>query len=467
MPSPSTRPEAVRRAVPRGWIALLALLAGAVQLALLPPWMGEDEPWHYANIEHVARGHGGYPAGSSGEFTLDDQRFAPLSHLQTVRRFDGVDRAEAARVEREILESMRRQAFWRRVDWTGRDDTVESFDLIERSFSAAHQPPAYYFVAAPIVYAARHRPVEQRLLGVRVLSLALFVGTALAAYEIARRACGDERGALLAALLVALWPTSAHGAAVVSNDVLARALVALELLLALVWLRAERGGALLGAMVVVAALALLTKTTAASALAIVALALLLRPGGFARLRVTLLGLAVLGVVASIGVLAWIDAHNPAVPSGLQTAAQRLTLGLRPVNLRGLLDSFVGSFNWEGRPLPRALATLWGGVFGAGLAAGMASLLRAETTRRRELLLCAGALFAQFALVVLRGVGKGRYLMPAFPALAVLFAVGVVVWLPTVRARTTAVRVAVLLLVVFGGWYAWDGLARESWLAWRS
>ena len=49
------------------WLLVAASLLGAVHLLLLPPWMGEDEPWHFDYVKNVAEGHRPLAAWELGE----------------------------------------------------------------------------------------------------------------------------------------------------------------------------------------------------------------------------------------------------------------------------------------------------------------------------------------------------------------------------------------------------------------
>ncbi|MFT5058241.1 MAG: hypothetical protein ACI89E_001014, partial [Planctomycetota bacterium] len=85
--------------------------------------------------------------------------------------------------------------------------------------------------------------------------------------------------------------------------------------------------------------------------------------------------------------------------------------------------------------------------------------------RRILVLSWGALFTQLILMAFRGVSKGRYLMPAGPALAIILVAGLFALLPK-RLQQPVALFAVLTLVAFDGIFIWHGLAREAWLNWR-
>jgi len=456
-------------------LGLVALLHGLVFLVLLPQWMGEDEPWHFENVVQVSQGHG---LQSDFEYTAKDWLVAPDSHLQAMRRFRGSDLEGIKAQEDRILQSMARKGFWRRVDWAGRSTNVQSFDGIRRNFSAAHQPPLYYWVAAPLLLIFPDAEPRFQLMLVRLLSLALFVGTILLTFAAAHRAFPEGPGAMLATLFLALWPMSARSAAVVSNDVLARFLVALLFFMAVYWLKAgvakptetkaaSKASLLwIPGMLLVCALALFTKTTAASTVAILGLAILLHPASRKHMRGTVLALVALGGVVVAGAAAWLGAHNPGVTLSVQENLRRLQDGFSAAELAKLRDSFVGRFNWESRGLDPDVAPYWGYVFLVLTGLSLLAFLRSNAwLDRRILILSWGALFTQLLLMAFRGVSKGRYLMPVGPALAIVLVAGLFVLIPKRMQRPFAMC-AVFTLVAFDGLFVWHGLARESWLNWR-
>lgn len=452
-------------------LGLIALLHGLVFMVLLPQWMGEDEPWHFENVVMVSQGHG---MPSDYEYTANDWLTAPDSHLQIKRRFRGSDLDGIKAQEDRILDSMARKGFWRRVDWAGRSTKVNSFDGVEQHFSAAHQPPLYYWLSAPLLLIFPDAEPRFQLALVRLLSLALFVGTILLTFAAAHRALPEGPGAMLATLFLALWPMSARSAAVVSNDVLARFLVALLFFMAVYWLKAadrpegkpKTSRLWIPAMLVICALALFTKTTAVSTVAIVGLAILLHPASRKHMRGTVLALLALGGVVIAGTAAWIGAHNPGVTLSIQENLSRLQTGFSSEKLAALRDTFVGRFNWESRGLDPDVGPYWGYVF---LILCLLSLVTLFHSRpwidRRLLILSWGALFTQMMLMAFRGVSKGRYLMPVGPALAIILVTGLFALLPKRLQRPFALF-AVITLVAFDGLFVWHGLAREAWLNWR-
>ena len=452
-------------------LCAIAFLHGLVFLAMLPHWMGEDEPWHVQNAIMVADGHGG---PSSFKFGHEAQRIAPLSHLQVKRSFGNSQLEGIKAVEDGILESMGKKGVWRRVDWTGRDDTVESFDEFMVGITAAHQPRLYYFLCAPLLKLFPDAEPRFQVLWLRCFSLVIFVGTVLLTFAAGRRVFPSGPGALLAGLLVALWPMSARGAAVVNNDVLTRFWIALAFFLAAYWVtrpEPKRGEWWQHAwpplaLVVTSALAVWTKTSGASAVAIAFLAILLHPAALRRLRGTVLALLGLGAVVAGGAATWLASHNPGITRDLSANLDRLRAGVGPERLAELRGTLIGRFNWESRSMQPDLSPLIGTIGLVLLALGCAALFwRRDWLRSRIVWLAFGATFVQLFLMAMRGVSKGRYLMPVAPALSILLVAGLFLAIPR-RFHRHAALVMVVALVLFDGLFVWHGLGRAAWLEWR-
>ena len=457
-------------------LALVAALHGLMYCVLLAPWMGEDEPFHLENAALVARGH---LVGKGPGFSFEEVREAPLSHLQARRSGYGDDLGEIAEVEDGILASMRETGFWRRVDWASRDEHPRSFDALEVGSGASHQPRLYYALLAPFLALAPEDAPLVQLHVARGISLLLFVGTVLFAYGAARRALPRGPGAMLAGLGVALWPMSARMAAVVNNDVLARFLVAAAFYVAARWIASPpqealepredraRPWAAPALLVVASALAVFTKPTGATAVLVAGLALLLHPAASRRLVQTLLSLLALGAVLGAGALSYFAQHHPGLLLGLEGNWARFKQGIVPTNLAELCGTLVGRYHWESRgPRPDPSEPVGWALLALLAVGGIALARRPAWTSRRVLVLAWGASLAQLLLVLTRGVGKGRYLMPAAPALAILVVVGLLVLVPERHHRRVATAAA-CGLALFSAFFALTGLVHENWIAWGS
>lgn len=459
------RPQETRAGSSRfRWLLVATFLHGLVYLCILPPWMGEDEPWHFENLTHVSNG---YWAKSERVYEMEDQREIPLTQIQALRRFEGLDHEQANEVQQEILGSMRTNHFWRRVDWAGRGDRVRNFDEVAWGFSTSQQPPLYYFVTAPIAALTSSLSIEARLFAVRGLSLLLYLATVVLVVRIARQIFGSdgETFSLLAGFLAAWFPMHARMAAVVNNDVLARFLVTLVLYLAVrVTARtASRKHAI--ALGIACLLAIATKTTAMSALAIAVLGVVLAPREPpVKSRKWLLIPAGL-LVCVLAVIFWQSMNNPAVPYSVQELAKRFDYALSGRGFVEVRDSILGSFNWESRPQPGWVRFVFGfGAISALVGAIVAWKRATPGVERRLLLLCALTILVQFSLILLRGVGKGRYLMPAIGAIAVLVVAGLVRVLPERRRELAGVSL-VLLWVAYDAMFLWAGLVTNQYLGW--
>jgi hypothetical protein len=173
------------------------------------------------------------------------------------------------------------------------------------------------------------------------------------------------------------------------------------------------------------------------------------------------GLALVAAAAAY----WNRQHNPALPRGLATYIERVDEGFSLPALYKLWGRFVGRLNWNSRGLPGAAYALSVVTLALAGLGSFAALLRGrDAVRRPVLLLSVAALVAQAALVFLRGVPEGRYLVPAVPALGVVLAAGLVApWPAALRPRAALALAAAL--VVFDAVYLWRGVALHHYLVW--
>lgn len=444
------------------WLFLAAVaLNGLVYLLLLKPWMGEDEPWHMEYASHVADGFlpwGGAQIAAPGPGEPDPRESMSTSQLQMLRRFGGLS-ADAVRARQvEILDSMAAHGFYERVDWAAVEPERSTFDMVVPNSSATKDPPLYYLLVGNWMRLVGAREIEARLWAARWLSWALYVATVAAALGFARTLFDDERVALCTAALVAFLPMSARQAAQVNNDVLAKFLAALLLWLAARWLLRRCARWELAAMLVVAGLALSTKTTAVGALAALGLAFVLRIERIGARAVPLAGaLAALALVGWL-VLRFAFADNPAMPHSLAGFLQRIDRGFSAENVGKFARTLAGSSGWESRFLPGAVNVALGLALGVGLAS--AAFAWRRLGQGRVLAWLGLALAVHLSLILLRGVAVGRYLMPLLPVLAALLAVG---WVGAAHERSGAARRFTLALVAYGAFYLWGGLVQNEYL----
>lgn len=463
------------------WLLFAAALHALVYLLALPPWMGEDEPWHLEYVHHVA--DGSLPIESDLDLGFHTLAEMPFAHMQLVRRIGGADPVEVRRCEEEILASMQAHGTWGRVDWLPRERGATDFDPVVWSFTAAAQPPGYYLVAGAWAALWGGGDVERELWAVRGLSALFYLVVVALTLLLARAALADECAAVLATAFVAWWPMHARQAAVVSNDVLVKVLLAWILLLAAreALGRGDRRGRI--GLGVLCALGVLTKTTAVVGAPVALLGLAMGrlaaprseagadgPGGA---RPPILVPAVLTVLAvALGVGYWLTHDNPALPRNLQAFQERIARGLEPEQFARLWRTAVGTFGWESRELPGWMYAVAGLLVGVALPGVLLVLLRPglgeraggvlRDGARRVVLLCASAVVIQLALVVARGEARGRYVLVLIPAFGFLWAVGILAPLPA-RWRPRVTGALVLALIAFDAAFLSCGLVWHGWV----
>lgn len=455
-------PHPDRRLTTRLFFAAV-VLHGLAYLLLLPPWMGEDEPWHLEYAHHVAEGYRPW-----GGRTLSAAMIAemPFSQLQVQRRFAEMPAEVVQRTQVDLLRSMERANFWERIDWLPRSHEPTSFDQVEMYFTATTQPPLYYLVTGGWLALFGDRGPEARLWLARILSLACYVATVALTLAFARMVFDDERFALAAALVVAWLPMHARQAGVVNNDVLAKTIGALVLWLGARYTTGRGGGRELAAMVVVSGLGIaLVKSTVAGAAGVALVALAAGPVMRDKRRARLLALGILAALAG-GVAFLFAQGSPAVPHSVDDFWIRLARAFNAQAVRDIGRTSVGAFNWYSRSLPGwVYSTFWAATAAAVVGAVFAVARGGDRLRARApLVLAVSAILFQLLLILLRGVPVGRYLAPAAPAFGTLAALGVLGPLPA-RWRPVAFLGVATFLLVLDAVFLLGGLLPNQYLVW--
>jgi len=407
LPEPGALPAAAARVLVGAVVAGYLALASAYALRT-PPWQAPDEPAHFNYVGQVARD------------PLAPPRIAPGDW-------------DAAR-----LESLKAAGFpegaW--IDGIAYED---------------HQPPAYYYLAS-LAWRAAPPETLARLRAVRLLGVALGLVTVLAVHVALRAlAPGDRALAVAGAGFAAFLPMQLAVTSAANNDALANAVAAVAFALAA---RRSAGGVADRAYVLggglLAGLAVLTKLTAAPAIAVLAAGEALRPreaggGPFAARRI-----AAMTALSAVIALPWaarntrvyggldafgLRAHDAVVVGQPRTAAWIAEHGWGALLERATtftFQSFWGVFGWLAVFLDAriyGLLALASAVAAAGAAAWLAGAWRDPTrgSDRR-----AGALMLLAAALALAGFAwynrsfvqhQGRYLFAALPAWAGLFMLG--------------------------------------------
>jgi hypothetical protein len=189
-------------------------------------------------------------------------------------------------------------------------------------------------------------------------------------------------------------------------------------------------------------------------------------GGAALGRAITIGAAATVVVAIALWLLHVN-HSPALPRNVSAFLGRIESGLSPKTLAELGHTWIGTFNWSSRMLPNAVYVAFAAAGAVALASSIVVLARGSGgVSRPILLLSLAAIGIQLGLVVLRGLGHGRYLMPVLPAIGMVLVVGLLAplhryWRPRVA------MLYVLALVGYDALYLWGGLVPNELLVWGS
>lgn len=211
------------------WLLPLALLHGLLFLALVPPWQHYDEPSHFEYAAQIAAGEGEAPG------------------------------PRAAAISRAIAASMYRHGFY----LPGERPDLLGLAPVTLGPSQRLHPPLYYTtVAGPIALLGQFS-IEAQLYAARLVSLALYALTVLAAWRIAVTILPDEPlMQLIIPLLLLLTPTFADIMTAVNNDVLVNFAAMVMLLGCAMLIRNGPQPATLALTLLGLLVALLTKRTA-------------------------------------------------------------------------------------------------------------------------------------------------------------------------------------------------------------
>jgi 4-amino-4-deoxy-L-arabinose transferase-like glycosyltransferase len=409
-------------------IGLAAGYAGGV-----PPWNAPDEPAHYNYVRHVAA-TGDLPVLQQGDW-------------------------DAA-----LLERLKSTNF----------PPSESIDSIRYE---SWQPPLYYLLASPLHRLTGGLPLDERVLLLRLLSVAISGLTVVLGFLAVRAVFPQERALQLAvAGFVAFLPMRSAIAGSVSNDALAEMLATLMLLAALHMLGGGFTGRRALGLGVLIGVALLTKMSLYGYIPLVLLAAALAPagkgrGGRAGSKPRLLGVTV-GVALLVG--GWWFVRNAMVYGGMdlfgmQRHDQVVVGQLRPEQFDGawvsylgttLFKSFWGQFGWMGiliderlylaLGLVSALAAFGFALFLVRVVFGKGLLAPQQRSGLLLMGLWVGVAVAELVAYNLSFVqAQGRYLYPALLPIALFFVLGLRELLAPVHSRLLlALGVAALALLNF-------------------
>ena len=467
---PPARPD-LRPALRWARWALVFLLAftflrGAVWSTTFPSFFGPDEDYHFLYAEYLTTQH----ALPSPDKPLYPMEYPELVKAMEYDKYGGLGPPE---FKGDPKASVRKTA---RLPDSARDP-VE----VGRGVGIVH-PPLYHVPAAVVNWSLGDASVFTRYHAVRWLTSLFGVLAVYAAWLLAAQVFRQESLRLLAAFLVAAQPMVALLAGIANHDSLVIATFTLATALMLFLLRTApraRQGAWLGGAI---ALALLTKSSGLALLPLAALAYALQALAHRdRLREVTRSAGLAGLVVLVGAGWWylyaaIKYGNvsatvppaepvPGTPAGIPDlwnyTKEWVSLTYKTY--------WYHHFWYEANPHARYFhVPLYAGyVAGAGLIVLVIRNRRRPLAADRPLLrqvvlmvLSALALFLPILALDLQhfvdGLGfslsGGRYLLPAYPAVAVLMILGVRQLTPA-RLRPLVYAGAALLAAYFC-WVVW-------------
>jgi 4-amino-4-deoxy-L-arabinose transferase-like glycosyltransferase len=348
----------------------------------------------------------------------------------------------------------------------GQDGSTEKlangYGTPRAGFPSDEYGPLTYVPYLPALILTRNAGITAQLTWARMTSALIGALAALAAFWAAREAGLSRALAAAAAVLAGFEPMWSQQTAILSADAGSLLWSALVLALVLRFLRKRTpGSAILGTVCL--GIGVLSKPAVLFVFPLVFLFTLPLVSRRAALRLRLASLLLGEAFIGAGYLAFNRFMLTHGPWGSPTvridlgsffaAAGRQGWGYA----RGILDSFLGTFEWLNLPMAPPVLHLTSAIVGVLLVASVVALVRARSASRVALAVCYSFLIFALAAAVLFDVGayptagallaQGRYVLPALPALAILSAVGLEAVMPR-RHSWAAAPVLIVLAVSF-------------------
>ncbi len=441
-----------------GWLIPAVVLHGLVYFFLLPLWMGEDEPWHFEYARNLAL--------ANGEASSEPQAGLTFSQARIRNRTQAAPE-DVVETQSLIVDSMRRNQFWRRVDFAGWEHGGTTLDHFVRGHTEANQPILYYAVCSVGLRLFGIQDVERQLWFLRGLSFLCYLAVLFFTYALARLVTKEGWVAATAVLVAAWLPMHARQSGLVSNDVLVKVFSAATLWLTGLILVGRAGRVKIGAMILCAGLALGTKATAigvAGPLCLLIAVHFRKRGG--SLRSGLIAGAVAGGLLALGAVLYWQITGSSVLPDPENALRQLRYTWKhffPETTR----TFIGAFNWYTRSLPAAMYTAVVAAILVGLVGSLVAATRGPMRLHKGVVaLCWLAVVFQLMAMMLKAFAAGRFLFPMLPAIGTLIAVGWIAPLPA-SWRPRSARILIAGLILYDGFALWTGLFPSQYLEWGS
>lgn len=435
-------------------ILLAHLVLSVLYSVVVPLWEAHDEWAHFKFVEYVARHKALPPPGErlTKTYEYDEATQPPLYYLLAALPVLAVDTSDG--LAPIVNPYATRGTGEGGVNFAVHDPSVEGFPW-RGTVLAAHL--------------------------IRFVSILVGTLGCLATYALTRFLWPDQLAVSLGALAIhAFAPQFLFINSVITNDVLVSCLGGWALYFAARLVLAEPSARDIVGLGLTTALAVLTKYTALALLPLVAVAVgvvIWRAWRAGRMRGRLVRWLAVGIVTLVLLLgAWFwrnwrtTGHLlPRFRQQIQLLAEQgLLRGLDWANLPRLLryafQTFWASFGWGNVGPPRWVFVCLAAICGLACLGVVLGIWR---ERKRTRVLAVGLLLLDCLLLIalplyqeLRRGGvllRGRYLLPAMPAVAALLAWGLSRW---IAARGRAVVMAVLAGVMLAAavWVPWGLLA---------
>ena len=476
---PSTLPSG---SIPRaGTILALLWLAFVVRgfwyCALLPPWEGYDEPFHFAALQNVAAGNGMPHAGDP--VSLEVQKSLHLLPLPWELHFHEIPQPLTPHEEFWKLPPNEREQRIQAVRALAPEDGL--LPASERIVNyESQQPPLYYWLLAGPLRVMSSLSLLSRIYLMRFLSLLLASIAVPLAYWVARQVLPSQAQALGTTAIIVLLPELMINVARVSNEPLALVCYTAMLFAAVAAVRKPMSWPPWLLLGVALGCGLLTKAYVLSAVpGVIAVAL----AGFAQLRsIDKQHRPALSLVARVAATL---AVASAISAGWYLQTHRMTgswTGVADDAAMGHLSlaaklAAVPQVNWKSGFLSIAISHVWFGawsflrvpnvvcvlafaVFAIAVIGVALRLFRHRTPilERRQILvlatfyLCfwAGLAYEVVVIYLHQGISAsaGWYLYAAVAAEAVLLVWGLQAFLPA-RIVFPSLAVAIAALDLYG------------------
>ena len=197
---------------------LTFLVRGFWYCALLPPWEGYDEPFHFAALQNVAAGNGMPHAGAP--VTLEVQKSLHLLPLPWELHFHAIPQPLTPHEEFWRLSPGEREQRIHAVRALSPKDAIQP--ATERIVNyESQQPPLYYWLMASPLRGLSSLSLLSRIYLMRFLSLMLASAAVPLAYWVARQVLQSEAQALGITAIIVLLPELMINVARSSNESLA------------------------------------------------------------------------------------------------------------------------------------------------------------------------------------------------------------------------------------------------------